>query len=71
MGSNYEAAVMTCGYLGFGLGSTATAVASMKAMTEVTGPAPQAFLVVPLVGGFLVDLVNAANITVFINLCHG
>lgn len=66
MGRDYEAAVMAAGHSGFGLGSTMTAVAGMKAIVERTGVAPRAFLVVPFVGGFLVDLANAVNLTAFI-----
>jgi len=68
MGRDYDAAVMAGGHCGFGLGSTATAVAGMKALVEKSGAAPRAFLIVPLVGGFLVDLVNALNLTTFISL---
>lgn len=68
MGRDYDAAIMAGGHCGFGLGSTTTAVAGMKAVVEARGPAPRAFLVVPLVGGFLVDLFNSANLTAFISL---
>lgn len=68
MGRDFDAAVMAGGHCGFGLGSTTTAVAGMKAVVETAGPAPRAFLIVPLVGGFLVDLTNAANLTAFLNL---
>jgi ESS family glutamate:Na+ symporter len=68
MGRDYDAAVMAGGHCGFGLGSTATAVAGMKALVETGGAAPRAFLIVPLVGGFLVDLANALNLTTFISL---
>jgi ESS family glutamate:Na+ symporter len=68
MGRDYEAAVMAGGQLGFGLGATANAIASMKSLVESFGPAPRAFLVVPIVGSFLVDLFNAFNITAFLNL---
>lgn len=67
MGRDYEAAVMTSGHCGFGLGSTVNAVANMKSLVETFGPAPRAFLVVPIVGAFLLDFINAANITYFIN----
>jgi ESS family glutamate:Na+ symporter len=40
----------------------------MKALVEKFGPSPRAFLVVPVVGGFLIDVLNAVNITVFLNL---
>ncbi|HEY0863949.1 MAG TPA: hypothetical protein VGD97_07590 [Lacunisphaera sp.] len=59
---------VAAGHCVFGLGSTATAVAGMKALVEKHAAAPQAFLIVPLVGGFLVDLVSALNITGFVSL---
>ena len=68
MGGDFEAAVMSGGHVGFGLGATSTAVANMKALVESFGPAPRAFLVVPIVGAFLIDFLNALNITSFINL---
>ncbi|HCL91797.1 MAG TPA: sodium/glutamate symporter, partial [Verrucomicrobiota bacterium] len=68
MGRDFEAAVMAGGLCGFGLGATPNAMANMKALVETFGPAPRAFLVVPLVGTFLVDSVNALNITFFLNL---
>ena len=68
MGRDFDAAVMAGGHCGFGLGATPNAVANMKALVESFGPAPRAFLVVPVVGAFLIDFVNAVNITFFINL---
>lgn len=68
MGRGYDAAVMAAGQVGFGLGATPNAVANMKALVDRYGPSPRAFLVVPVVGGFLIDLVNAVNITVGMNL---
>lgn len=67
MGGDYDAAVMAAGLCGFGLGAMPTAVANMKAVAERYGHAPRAFLVVPITGTFLIDLVNATNITVFLN----
>ena len=67
MGRNYDAAVMSAGQVGFSLGATPNAVANMKAIVEKYGPSPRAFLVVPVVGGFLIDFLNALNITVFLN----
>jgi ESS family glutamate:Na+ symporter len=69
MKRNYDAAVMTAGQIGFGLGATPNAVANMKALVDRFGPSPRAFLVVPIVGGFLIDFLNALNITIFLNLC--
>lgn len=67
MGRDFDAAVMAGGHCGFGLGATPNAVANMKALVERFGPAPRAFLVVPIVGAFLIDFVNAMNITLFLN----
>jgi glutamate:Na+ symporter, ESS family len=68
MGRSYDAAIMAAGQVGFGLGATPNAVANMKALVERFGPSPRAFLVVPVVGGFLIDFLNALNITAFLNL---
>lgn len=70
MGRDYEAAVMTSGVCGFGLGATPNAIANMTAMTELFGPAPTAFFVIPLIGSLIIDPVNASVITIFINLFH-
>ena len=59
MGRDYEAAVMCAGFGGIALGSTATAIASMRAVTREYGAAPRAFVVVPLVCGFVIDIANA------------
>ncbi|HET6763144.1 MAG TPA: sodium/glutamate symporter, partial [Longimicrobiaceae bacterium] len=67
MGRDYEAAVMTGGFCGFMLGTTANAVANMEALVERYGPAPRAFLVVPMVGAFFIDFTNALIITTFVN----
>lgn len=66
MGKDYEAAVMTAGFGGIALGSTATAVANMTAVARSHGAAPRAFIVVPLVCGFFVDIVNALVIQLMI-----
>lgn len=68
MGRNYESAVMSSGFCGFMLGITANAVACMEELVEKFGPAPQSFLVVPIVGAFLIDFVNALIITGMGNL---
>ncbi len=67
MGRDYAAAVMTAGHCGFGLGATPDAVANMRSVVERFGPAPQAFLVVPMAGAFFIDFSNALIITGFIN----
>lgn len=63
MGRGYEATVMTAGFLGFSMGATATAIANMQAVSGRYGPAPVAFLVVPLTGAFFIDLANALVLT--------
>ncbi|MGH7598266.1 MAG: sodium/glutamate symporter [bacterium] len=68
MGRDYEAAVIDSGFCGFMLGTTANAMANMKALVERYGPAPRAFLVVPMVGAFFIDFTNALIITVCLNI---
>jgi glutamate:Na+ symporter, ESS family len=68
MGKNYESAVMSSGFIGFVLGTVANAMVVMKTIVAKYGAAPRAFLVVPLVGAFFIDYVNALVITVFVNL---
>jgi len=65
MGSNYEAAALVAGQCGFGLGATPTAIANMQAVCERYGYAPQAFILVPVVGAFLIDIANAVVISLF------
>lgn len=67
MGRDYDAAIMGGGFIGFMLGTTANAMAVMRALVERYGPAPRAFLVAPLVGAFFIDFTNALIITGFIN----
>ncbi|HWB40917.1 MAG TPA: sodium/glutamate symporter [Gemmatimonadales bacterium] len=67
MGRDYDSAVMASGFIGFALGTTANAVANMRALVTRYGPAPRAFLVVPLVGAFFIDFANAIIITFFVN----
>jgi ESS family glutamate:Na+ symporter len=68
MGRDYEAAVMSGGFIGFMLGTTANAMAVMSTLTERHGPAPRAFLVAPMVGAFFIDFTNALIITGALNL---
>lgn len=68
MGRDYDAAVMSGGFGGFMLGTTANAVANMRSLEERYGPAPRAFLVVPMVGAFFIDFTNAVIVTLFVNL---
>ncbi|MGF6604882.1 ESS family glutamate:Na+ symporter [Paraburkholderia sp. GAS448] len=68
MGRNYDAAVIAAGHCGFGLGATPTAIANMQAITERFGRSHLAFLVVPMVGAFFIDIANAIVIKLFLLL---
>lgn len=59
MGKDYDAAVMSAGYAGLALGATPTAIANMTAVTEKFGASRKAFIVVPLIGAFFIDIANA------------
>jgi glutamate:Na+ symporter, ESS family len=65
MGKDYDAAIMSGGHCGFGLGATPTAVANMEALVSRYGPSPQSFLVVPMVGAFFIDIANALVIQLY------
>lgn len=67
MGRDYDAAVMSGGFIGFMLGTTANAMANMEALVQRYKAAPKAFLVVPMVGAFFIDFTNAIIITIFLN----
>lgn len=67
-GNNYESAVIAAGYTGFMMGTTANAMANMQSLTQKYGPAPKAFLIVPLVGSCFIDFINAAAITFCLNV---
>ncbi len=68
MGRGYLAAVLSAGFTGISLGATPTALANMSAVTKSHGPAPTAFIIVPLVGAFFVDVANAFLIQFFLSL---
>jgi len=68
MGRSYDAIVLGAGQCGFGLGGTPTAIANMQAITNRFGPSRVAFVVVPLVGAFFLDLANAVTIKVFLSV---
>lgn len=67
MGRDYDAATISSGFCGFGMGATPNAMANMQAITNQYGPAPVAFMIVPLVGSLFIDFFNAAIITAFSN----
>jgi len=68
MGADYEATVISAGFGGITLGSTATAIVNMSAVAKQYGAAHRAFIVVPLVCGFFIDIVNALIIRFFVGL---
>lgn len=68
MGHDYDAATISSGFCGFGMGATPNAMANMQAITNSYGPAPVAFMIVPLVGSLFIDFFNAGIITTFMNL---
>lgn len=67
MGRNYFAGVMSAGFAGFALGATPTAIANMTAVTHKYGASPLAFIVLPLVSAFFVDIANAFIIQLFVS----
>ena len=67
LGKNYDAAIMASGYAGLALGATPTAIANMTAVTKRYGASPQAFIVVPLIGAFFIDISNAFIIQLFLS----
>jgi ESS family glutamate:Na+ symporter len=66
MGRNYEAAVISAGFSGISLGATPTAIANMTAVTKAHGAAPTAFIILPLVSAFFIDIANAVVIGLFV-----
>ncbi len=67
MGGGYRAAVLSAGFGGFALGATPTAIANMTAVTKRYGPSPIAFIILPLVSAFFVDLANAVVIQAIVS----
>ncbi|HWP52285.1 MAG TPA: sodium/glutamate symporter [Clostridia bacterium] len=68
MGGDYDAAVLTAGHCGFGMGATPNGVANMTAVVTKYGLSPKAFFVLPIVGGLFIDFVNSFVILFFINI---
>ena len=65
MGRDYDAAVLTAGICGFGMGATYNAIANMNSVTEKFGPSPKAYFILPMVGAFAIDIINVIAITLF------
>lgn len=70
MGKNYDAAVLSGGICGFGMGATYNALANMDSITERFGPSPRAYFILPMVGAFAIDITNSIFITVFLNIAQ-
>ncbi|MCQ2480898.1 MAG: sodium/glutamate symporter [Clostridia bacterium] len=68
MGRNYDAAVLSAGTCGFGMGATPNAMANMQAITDKFAPSVKAYILVPIVGSMFADFINSLTITFFINL---
>ncbi|MEZ9464443.1 sodium/glutamate symporter [Vibrio splendidus] len=68
MGKTYDAAVVCAGFGGISLGSTPTAMANMSAVSQKYGHSAQAFIIVPLVCAFFIDLANALIIPYFMRM---
>lgn len=68
MGKDYDAVVLAAGHCGFGMGATPTAIANMQAVTDRFGNSHKAFLIVPMVGAFFVDIINATILQIFTKL---
>ena len=67
-GRDYDSVVVTAGFSGLGLGATPVAIANMTSVTSTYGPSPKAMLLVPLVGAFFIDLLNAGTIQFFLRM---
>jgi ESS family glutamate:Na+ symporter len=67
-GRDYDAAVITAGFAGLGLGATPVGMANMRAITTKYGASTKAFLVIPLLGAFFIDITNAFVIQFFMGL---
>jgi len=65
MGRDYDAAVMSTGHCGFGLGATPNAMANMETFTTANGPSVKAFFIIPIVGSLFIDFINAIIIKGF------
>ena len=70
MGRDYDAAVLSAGVCGFGMGATPNAMANMQAVTEKFAPSVKAYLLVPIIGSMFADFINSLVITFFINFLN-
>jgi ESS family glutamate:Na+ symporter len=68
LGRNYDAACISAGFIGMGLGATPVGIANMNALTNRFGPSPKAYLVIPLLGAFFIDIANAILVQLLLGL---
>ena len=68
MGRDYDAAVLSAGTCGFGMGATPNAMANMQAICDRYVPSVKAYLIIPLIGSLFADFINSIVITFFINI---
>lgn len=66
LGRNYDAACISAGFIGMGLGATPVGIANMNALTNRFGPSPKAYLVIPLLGAFFIDIANATLVQILL-----
>jgi glutamate:Na+ symporter, ESS family len=68
LGRNYDAACISAGFIGMGLGATPVGIANMNALTSRFGPSPTAYLVIPLLGAFFIDIANATLVQLLLGM---
>lgn len=68
MGRDYDAAILSAGHCGFGMGATPNGVANMESVAQKYSPSKLAFFVLPIIGGMFIDFVNILVVTVFLNV---
>ncbi|HEY7885363.1 MAG TPA: sodium/glutamate symporter [Cellvibrionaceae bacterium] len=66
LGRSYDAACISAGFIGMGLGATPVGIANMNALTSRFGPSPKAYLVIPLLGAFFIDIANATLVQILL-----
>jgi ESS family glutamate:Na+ symporter len=68
LGRDYDAACISSGFIGMGLGATPIGIANMNALTNRFGPSHKAYLVIPLLGAFFIDIANATLVQLLLSL---
>lgn len=68
MGRDYDAAVLTAGHCGFGMGATPNGMANMDSVVTKFKESKLAFFILPIIGGMFIDFANIVNILVFLNI---